>query len=209
VANAYDDTVSVIATARNTVRTTVHVGSGPQGIALAPDGTRVYTANQFDNTVSVIGTARNTLQATVPIGAYPQGIALTPDGALAYTPNADDNAVSVIDTARNSVTATVHVGRFPASFGLFIGPTLRQRIEWVIAQLSRASIKSEVLRSLLSKLAAAIDALEDGHANIAVDNLRAFRREVSDDRRDRKIPDALAGAMISLVDAIIANLPRP
>jgi YVTN family beta-propeller protein len=65
VTNVIDGTVSVIATATNTVTATIPVGSGPRGVAVTPDGSTVYVAN-FANTVSVIDTTSNTVTATIP-----------------------------------------------------------------------------------------------------------------------------------------------
>ncbi len=40
-----DNNVSVIDTATNNVTATVHVGIYPTGVAVSPDGTKVYVAN--------------------------------------------------------------------------------------------------------------------------------------------------------------------
>ena len=50
VTNSGTDTVSVIDTASNTVRTTVTVGNGPIGVAVTPDGTHAYVINQVTGT---------------------------------------------------------------------------------------------------------------------------------------------------------------
>jgi len=110
----------VIATATNTVTATVTVGLNPEGIAVTPDGTRVYVANFNANTVSVIAAASNKVTATVTVGANPAGVAVTPDGAHVYVANQNNNSVAVIATAGNTVTATVPVGIFPRAFGKFI-----------------------------------------------------------------------------------------
>ena len=56
------NTVSVIDTATNTVTATVNVGRSPAGVAVTPDGRKVYVANRLDaGTVSVIDTATNTV----------------------------------------------------------------------------------------------------------------------------------------------------
>jgi YVTN family beta-propeller protein len=107
VANHNGGTVSVIATATNTVTATVVVGSGPEGVAVTPDGTHVYVTNFSDSTVSVIATARNTVTATVAVGSGPEGVAVTPDGTHVYVTNFSDSTVSVIATSTNTVTATV------------------------------------------------------------------------------------------------------
>ena len=47
VANAFSSTVSVIATATNTVTATIPVGD-PAGMAVTPDGSKVYVTNNSD-----------------------------------------------------------------------------------------------------------------------------------------------------------------
>jgi len=87
----------------------------PWGVAVHPDGSRVYVANYRDNTVSVIDTVTNTLTATVPV-AYNRGalgVALNPGGTRLYVTNSLSNTVSVIDTATDTVMATVPVGSGP------------------------------------------------------------------------------------------------
>jgi YVTN family beta-propeller protein len=54
-------TVSVIATATNTVTATIAVGVTPGGVAVTPDGSKVYVANFNSKSVSVIATATNTV----------------------------------------------------------------------------------------------------------------------------------------------------
>jgi YVTN family beta-propeller protein len=71
VANHASNTVSVIDTATNTMAATVAVGSGPKGVAVTPDGTRVYVANYYSYTVSVIDTAADVVTATVAVGSGP------------------------------------------------------------------------------------------------------------------------------------------
>ena len=61
----------MIATAGNTAVATIDDVVGPSGVAITPDGTRVYVANYWDNSVSVIATATNTVSAAVPVGTEP------------------------------------------------------------------------------------------------------------------------------------------
>jgi YVTN family beta-propeller protein len=125
ITNGGSDTVSVIATATNTVTATVPVGEAPLGVAVSPDGSKVYVANNGPGTVSVIDTATNTVIATIPVGNEPFGVAVSPDGSKVYVANFHSNSVSVIATATNTVTATIAVGVNPLAFGVFIQPTLR------------------------------------------------------------------------------------
>jgi YVTN family beta-propeller protein len=122
VANDFDNTVSVIDTATNTViGGPITVGSNPIGVAVTPDGRKVYVANSdtrstsvsATNTVSVIDTTTNTVIATVNVGSRPFGVAVTPDGSKVYVANTVSSTVSVIDTTTNTVIATISVGFTP------------------------------------------------------------------------------------------------
>ena len=89
ITNSVDNTVSVIETTTNTViGSPIHVGFLPYGLAVTPDGSKVYAANDGarDNSVSVIDTATNTVSATIPVGLAPTGVSVTPDGGKVYAP---------------------------------------------------------------------------------------------------------------------------
>jgi len=98
---------------------TVGVGS-PSGVAMSPDGSRVYVSNVWGNSVSVIDTSTNEVVATVGVGSAPSGVAVSPDGSRVYVTNGDDTSVSVIDTSTNEVVATVDVGSAPS--GVAVSP---------------------------------------------------------------------------------------
>ena len=49
----------------------MNVGYSPKGVAVNPNGTKVYVANWNSNTVSVIDTATNTVTETVNVGYGP------------------------------------------------------------------------------------------------------------------------------------------
>ena len=52
----------------------VGVGSGPRGVTVHPDGSRVYVANLFTDTVSVIDASSESVTATIPVGLRFSGI---------------------------------------------------------------------------------------------------------------------------------------
>ncbi|MFI2635013.1 YncE family protein, partial [Streptomyces collinus] len=114
VANAGDDTVSVISSTTNQVIATVGVGDSPFGVAVDPPRARAYVTNAVDGTVSVINTRTNRVIATIPVGTNPGAVAVDPSSARAYVTNEPDNTVSVIDTSTNTVIATIPVGTDPA-----------------------------------------------------------------------------------------------
>jgi YVTN family beta-propeller protein len=94
--------VSVISTATNTVTTTIPVGGsgalvnfGLFGVAVGPDGSRVYVAAEFTNpsgtevldAVLVIDATTDKVIATVPVASIPFGMAVSPDGSTVYVAN--------------------------------------------------------------------------------------------------------------------------
>jgi YVTN family beta-propeller protein len=101
----------------------VDVGSVPSGVAINPDGTKVYVTNYYSNTVSVIDTSTNTVTATVDTGDCPNGITVSPDGKKVYVANgvsypSNKGTVSVIDSTTNTVTATVSIGSYPSDIAV-------------------------------------------------------------------------------------------
>lgn len=109
VANATDNTVSVIDTSTNAVTATIPVGNFPTGVVFSPDGARAYVTNQSDGTVSVIDTASNTVTATITVEAGGGNLfmpAITPDGKNLYVPDIN-NGLFVVNTATNKVVATI------------------------------------------------------------------------------------------------------
>ena len=116
----FSNKVAVIDIATNTVVATAPGGPAPSGVAVTPDGTRVYVASRASDFVTVIDTATNTLVTTVPItvpvpGEFsrPSGVAITPDSTRVYVTNSGSDSVSVIDTATNTVVDTIIVGEGP------------------------------------------------------------------------------------------------
>ena len=120
IANYGSNTTSVIDTATNKVIATVNVGTGPYGVGVSSDGTKVYVTNNDTNNVSVIDTATNKVIATVNVGLEPWGVSVSPDGTKVYVANSLDNTTSVIDTATNTVIATVRVESYPS--GVVVTP---------------------------------------------------------------------------------------
>ncbi len=94
VANGNDDNISVIDTRKDKVVETVSVrldrnknpyfGDSPNGLALSPDGRRLYVANGMDNALAVVelgkkaggNAVRSHLAGFIPTAAYPGGVTL-------------------------------------------------------------------------------------------------------------------------------------
>jgi len=106
---------------------TIPVGTDPQGIAIHPDGSRLYVANKKANTISVIDAFTHHIISNITVGISPQGVAVHPDGSRLYVTNNGDNVpnqddtMSVVDTNTNQVISTVNVGNRP--FSISVNPT--------------------------------------------------------------------------------------
>jgi len=90
----------------------------PQGMAIRPDGTRLYTANA-DGTVSVIDTMTNMVVNTITGGTTFKAIGITPDGSRAYVTDTSLEEVFVIDLAANAVIGSpISVGPSPTNLAI-------------------------------------------------------------------------------------------
>jgi PQQ-dependent catabolism-associated beta-propeller protein len=98
----------------------------PVGVAVSPDGTRVYVATGRADSVAVFDVSKPEqlrMVSEVPVGKRPWGVALGDAGARLYTANGASNDVSVIDTATGRVRATIAVGDGP--WGIAVAPAPR------------------------------------------------------------------------------------
>lgn len=95
------------------LRSTVPVGTFPDGIAASPDGSLLAVVNSSDGTVSIISTLTETVLTTITVGSSPITPAWSRDGALVAVTNYSDNTISIIELATLSVIETVPVGTNP------------------------------------------------------------------------------------------------
>ena len=123
ITNAYDYTVSVINVATNTVIDTIDLSVPPQGVAVSPDGNKVYITGTYwlSSSVSVVNTATNTVSTIIPSGGSGSfGISVNNNGSKLYVANSSDVTVTVINTTIDSVIATIYVGNNP--YGIAVSP---------------------------------------------------------------------------------------
>jgi YVTN family beta-propeller protein len=66
----------VIDATTNAIVGTVAVGKRPWGIALTPDGRKLYTANGPSNDVAVVDTQTLKVIGRIPVGQVPWGVAV-------------------------------------------------------------------------------------------------------------------------------------
>jgi YVTN family beta-propeller protein len=125
VVNVSEGTVSVIDIATNTRIATINISYeailGLKGIAVTPDGSKVYVVSSNSNAlcdnescVVVIDAATNTVTAASGCTKC-TGVTVSPDGKRLYVSEAD-GGVAVFDTATNA-----QIGGLPTSEGANIG----------------------------------------------------------------------------------------
>lgn len=97
VANAGSDTVSVVNTRTDEIERTVLLrpeglrglpGVTPTGLALAPNGKRLYVTLADMNSVAVVETSSGKVTGYIPAGWYPTAVAVSPDGQRLFVANA-------------------------------------------------------------------------------------------------------------------------
>jgi YVTN family beta-propeller protein len=106
---------------------TIVTGSGGDGIALSPDGTKMFVTVDYKRQLQVIATASGTILATVPIpvgvsGEAPLELAIGPDGSRVYVFASQARPspyLVAIDTTTYKVTQQANV-----SNGGTLGPLL-------------------------------------------------------------------------------------
>jgi YVTN family beta-propeller protein len=101
---------SKTATARLAIVGVIRTISGfqtPTGLAITPNGTRVYATNLGNHTVSVINTANFAIVDTFAVGKLPKQIASSPDGTYIFVNNPGSSTVSVINTANPTVIKSI------------------------------------------------------------------------------------------------------
>jgi YVTN family beta-propeller protein len=85
----------------------------PAGIAVTPDGKRLYVAENLTHKVAVVDLATRQVITKIAVGEYPYDCEASSDGKRVYVSNWGSRSVAVIDTAGNQVINNIPVGDHP------------------------------------------------------------------------------------------------
>lgn len=114
VVEADGQQIAVVDVAGGKVARTIACPAEPTGLAVSPDGAKLYvTCAAPAGTVSVVDAAAGTIAATIPVGHTARGPSVTPNGKRLYVCNQFNNDVSVIDLDANKELARVKAVREP------------------------------------------------------------------------------------------------
>ena len=102
------------------VSATIDIQRAARGLAVSPDGIRLYATIAFNGggALRVIDTGSNAVLRSIDVGEFPVGVVVSPTGTRVYVANSESGTVSVIDTSSDEVTATIGVGTTPRSLAI-------------------------------------------------------------------------------------------
>ncbi|HEX4009816.1 MAG TPA: PKD domain-containing protein [Solirubrobacteraceae bacterium] len=110
--------VTPISLTSGTPGTAIPVGTYPDDVAIAPDGTTAYVANYGGDSVTPITIATGTAGTAIPIGGAAWAVAISPDGGTVYVTNITGNSVIPITTATDTVGSPISVGDDPQGIAI-------------------------------------------------------------------------------------------
>lgn len=120
--------VEVIDTTSNSLTATISIGNVLSallsGIAISPDGTRVYVSNNDGGQIWAIDTASKQVVATISTAVLGfVGVSISPDGSRLYAASVGNpSAVDAIDTKANALVTSISLPGFDVPTRIAITP---------------------------------------------------------------------------------------
>jgi YVTN family beta-propeller protein len=115
----------------------VPVGGPPGGLAISPDGKRLYVAcSSPEGTVEILDAESGAKLGRVRVGHTPVAVVVSPDGGTLYVCNRFNNDVSVVDVASKRETKRIKVANEPVAAALTHLPVGRADGDTIAAAVS-------------------------------------------------------------------------
>ncbi len=86
----------------------IKVGIEPEGVAIAPDGSRAIVTSESTNMLHLIAIPEHTIVANILVGARPRAASFSADGKVAYATSEISGEVKKVDVASGKI-----IGRMP------------------------------------------------------------------------------------------------
>jgi YVTN family beta-propeller protein len=116
VAEATAKQIALLDIRSGKVRKTISLPEEPGGLALSPDGTRLYvTGASSKGRVHIVDLQQGKVTFSISVGHSPAAPVVSPDGKTLYVCNRFDDEVSVIDLASKKEVARIPVRREPVA----------------------------------------------------------------------------------------------
>lgn len=109
VGNSRGDDVSIVDLATLKVVGDIKLGDRIHGVAVQPDGKRLFVTVESDHTLRIIDTGSRQTVGTVKVSGRPNQVAVTPDGKYAVVPIRDGNQVDIVDVAKQKVVKSLPI----------------------------------------------------------------------------------------------------
>ena len=109
VGNSRGDDISIVDLASLKVIGDIKLGERIHGVALQPDGKRLFATVESDHTLRIIDTATRQMVGTVKVSGRPNQIAVTPDGKYVVVPIRDGDKVDIVDVAKQAVVKSLPI----------------------------------------------------------------------------------------------------
>jgi YVTN family beta-propeller protein len=103
VANSKSNNVSVIDLATQKVIREIITGDHVHGVALTPDGRRLFTTSEIDHTLITSDVETGKIIGTVKLPGKPNQVAVTPDGRYVTVPIRDGDSVAIVDVGQQKI----------------------------------------------------------------------------------------------------------
>jgi len=118
--NGLVEKVTFTAPLPHVITNTIQLQGNTAGLAVSPDGTRLYaTVAVGDSVLEIIDLTTNRVLRSITVGATaPGAVVVSPNGSRVYVTNPYDNTVSVINTATNRVIRSISVGTSPRNLAI-------------------------------------------------------------------------------------------
>ncbi len=127
---ACHDGLSVLDTGDGSVRATLAGQARAGGIAVHPDGSRLFVVDTWGDGLWVLDARTHKVTDRVRVGRTPWQAAIGPDGSRVYVTGSADDSVTVLDAAGHRVVGTVRVHHVPTAL------TVTDTTVWVSANAS-------------------------------------------------------------------------
>ncbi|MCU1306809.1 MAG: hypothetical protein JWN45_1504 [Acidobacteriaceae bacterium] len=109
VNNSRGDSVSVIDLGSLKVVKEIKVGEHAHGVAVQPDGKRLFATIESDHTLKIVDLEKNAIIASVKLTGRPNQCAVTPDGKYVVVPIRDGDSVNIVDVSRSQVVKVLPI----------------------------------------------------------------------------------------------------
>src|SRR6202790_100907 len=103
VGNSMGDGVFVVYLASLKVIGDITVGPHVHGVAVTPDGRRLFTTSEVDHTLIISDTETHKIMGTVKLPGKPNQCAVTPDGRYVIVPIRDGDSVAIVDVNQQKI----------------------------------------------------------------------------------------------------------